>query len=175
MRIGALGYSPYIYNTNYVSAESLDKIAPIDDDLVTSGTDYSSLTDDSLNENPLRRGETSNFMDILSMQFQMSQMNASRLIKPAEETAQSAAQDSRRDQSMGIQTVTELMQETGTVTESAQSEEMMMDLQQDMMADGTDDMMQQMNPATQTANMQIERNLFAMQRAAEAYRVNMIA
>lgn len=122
MRIGALGYSPYIYNTNYVSAESMNKIAPIDEDLMAAGTDYSSLADDSLNENPLRRGETSNFMDVLSMQFQMSQMNASRLIKPAEEVAQSAAQDTRREQ-----------------------------------------------------GMEMEKNLFAMQRASEAYSVNMIA
>lgn len=129
MRIGAAGFSPYIYNTNYVSAASMDKVAPIDDDLVTSGTDYTSLTDDSLNENPLHKGETSNFMDVLAMQFQMSQLNASRLIKPAEEVAASAAQDSRRDQSVGVQ----------------------------------------------EADMQVDRNLFAMQKAAEAYRVNMIA
>lgn len=85
MQIGALSFRPYIYNTNYVSAESLDKISGIGDDLTTSGTDYSSLVDDSLNENPLQRGETANFADVLQMQFQMGQMNASRLIKPAEE------------------------------------------------------------------------------------------
>ena len=54
MRIGTLSYTPYVYNTNYVSAESMNKISAIDDDFVTSGTDYSSLTDDSLNENPLQ-------------------------------------------------------------------------------------------------------------------------
>lgn len=98
MRIGDVGFSPYVYNTNYVSARSMDKISAIGDDLVTSGTDYSSLIDDSLNENPLQRGETSNFADVLAMQFQMSRMNASRLIKPAEEMQQPAAQDPRREQ-----------------------------------------------------------------------------
>lgn len=148
MRIGSLGYSPYIYNTNYVNAQSMNKIAPIDDDLVTSGTDYSSLTDDFLNENPLQRGETSHFADVLAMQFHMSQMNASRLIKPAEEVVQSAEQDSRRDQYMEVQDIT---------------------------ADVADDVLQQTKPASEAVNMQMDRNIFAMQRAAEAYRVNMIA
>ncbi len=152
MRIGTLSYTPYVYNTNYVSAESLNKISAIDDDLVTSGTDYSSLTDDSLNENPLQRGQTSNFADVIAMQFQMSQINASRLIKPAEEMQQSAEMDSRRDQYMKVQepTVPEPMQEEEAVTEPVQNLEAVASLQQD-------------------------RNLFAMQRAAEAYRVNMIA
>ena len=124
MRIGAAGFNPYIYNTNYLNAASMDKVAPIGEDLTTSGTDYTSLLDDSLNENPLHKGETSNFMDVLAMQFQMSRLNASRLIKPVEEAAASAPQDSRRDQ---------------------------------------------------IADVQSGSNLFAAQRAAEAYQVNMLA
>ena len=47
MRIGSLMYTPYIYNTNMLSSNSLSKISPIGDDLVTAKTDYSSFTDGS--------------------------------------------------------------------------------------------------------------------------------
>ncbi len=86
MQIGALDFKPYIYNTNYLSGSSLGKISAIPEDALSAGTDYSELYTDDLNENPLSRGETSHFADVLAMQFQMSRMNASRLIKPIEET-----------------------------------------------------------------------------------------
>lgn len=85
MRIGAVGFQPYIYNTNYLSGNSLGRVSAIGDDLLASRTDYSALLDEDLNENPLRKGETSNFVDILQMQFHTGRMNASRLIRPAEE------------------------------------------------------------------------------------------
>ena len=80
MRIGAADFQPYIYNTNYVSGNSLGRVSAVGDPL-TSKTDYSELLDESLNENPLRKGETSNFMDILQMQLYTGRMNASRVLK----------------------------------------------------------------------------------------------
>lgn len=174
MRIGALSYSPYIYNTNYISANSMGKVAPIEDDLTAGGVDYSSLTDDSLNENPLQKGETSNFADVLAMQFHMAQMNASRLIKPAEEMGQTAAQDERREQSMGVQEVaTEPLQKAESVTDLLRDTDAA-ELLQDLATDGADDVLQ-VSQTGEASSMQMERNLFAMQRAAEAYRVQMIA
>ena len=86
MQIGSVDFKPYIYNTNYVSRNSLGKVSAISDDVLSAQTDYSDLVADDLNENLLRKGETSNFADVIQMQFQMSMLNASRLIKPIEET-----------------------------------------------------------------------------------------
>lgn len=87
MRVGAVGfqmYQPYIYNTNTLSGSSLSKVKPIGDDLLSSGTDFSGMTDDEQqNLNPLRRGETVNFADVIAMQMQMGRMNADRIMKPA--------------------------------------------------------------------------------------------
>ncbi len=85
MQIGALEFKPYIYNTNSVSAGSLDRVSGISDDVLSAQTDYSDLVADDISENILRKGETSNYADVLQMQFQMSRLNASRLIKPVEE------------------------------------------------------------------------------------------
>lgn len=96
MRIGALGamdFRPYIYNTNRLSGNSLSKVSPIGKDLVFSKTDFSGLTDEDLNENPLRRGQTSNFMDVLNKQMQTGRLNAPRMIKPAEGTDMSVVSD----------------------------------------------------------------------------------
>lgn len=83
MQIGALSFRPYIYNTNTLSRASLSRISGIqEEDLTSSKTDYSSLTDMSLNENPLKPGETLNFDDVLEEQMQMSRMNQSRVMQP---------------------------------------------------------------------------------------------
>lgn len=96
MRVGAIGsaggigavnfqtYRPYIYNTNTVSGSSLSKVNPIGDDLLASKTDFSGMAEEEQNINPLRRGETANFADVIAMQMQMSRMNADRIMKPAE-------------------------------------------------------------------------------------------
>lgn len=91
MQIGSVGgfssfYNPYIYNTNQVSAKSLNKVSAIPDDATAGKTDFSSLTGETTN--PLRKNETSNFADVLAMQFQMGQMNAMRIMKPAEDMVQ---------------------------------------------------------------------------------------
>ena len=85
MNIGAISFQPYIYNTNYLSRASLNKVNAISDDLVSAKTDYSGLVEDESNQNPLRRGETLDFAGILQQQMQMGRANAARLIKPAQE------------------------------------------------------------------------------------------
>ena len=91
MRIGAVGfqtYQPYIYNTNTVSGNSLSRVKPISDDLLSSGTDFSGMTDEEQqNLNPLRRGETVNFANVIAMQMHMGRMNADKIMKPAEVSA----------------------------------------------------------------------------------------
>lgn len=83
--IGSYPYQPYIYNTNKLDRSSLNKVQPIEKDVLASKTDFSGLTDEQENINPLRRGETPNFGQILDMQMQMSQRNAARVMKPAGE------------------------------------------------------------------------------------------
>jgi hypothetical protein len=80
MRIGAVGASPYIYNTHSVSSASLNKIGAIGSDVTSGKTDFSGLTSVGENENPLKRGETKNFADVLGMQMQMGMMSAVSLM-----------------------------------------------------------------------------------------------
>lgn len=96
MQIGAISFHPYIYNTNAISGSSLSKISSIGDDLLTSKTDYSSLADESLNENPLKKGQTSDFSSILDRQLSMGRRNASRLVKPREEMPEFPAAEERQ-------------------------------------------------------------------------------
>lgn len=87
MTIGAIGastFTPYIYNTNAVNRASLNKVSGIDDDVTSSKTDFSALTQETTN--PLKRGESLDFAGILGMQMQMSRMNASRFIKEPEKS-----------------------------------------------------------------------------------------
>lgn len=87
MRIGQVDVRPYIYQTNTLSADSLNKVSAISDDLVSAKTDFAELVADDLSENLLRPGQSANFADILEQQFQMSRLNAARLLKPVDETA----------------------------------------------------------------------------------------
>lgn len=126
MRIGATGFFPYIYNANMLQAGSLSRVSAIGDDLTKAGTDYSYLTDASLNINPLGRRESANLFDILDMQMQMSRRNASRVMATEEIPG-------------------EQIPDLGMVD---QSEEIL--------------------------SLQYDRNLYQIQRAAEAYRVQML-
>jgi len=85
MQVGAIGsYSyvqPYVYNSNTLSAGSMRKISGIDQDLLSSSTDFSSLTKTKENTNPLKIGETPNFADILTMQMQMGKNHAAKIMK----------------------------------------------------------------------------------------------
>lgn len=91
MQIGAVGFRPYIYNTNTVSPASMNRISAIGKDALASKTDVSALTSEdakkSENTNPLKRGETLDFAGILQMQMQMGRMNADRVLKPQDEEA----------------------------------------------------------------------------------------
>lgn len=99
MQVGAISFQPYVYKTNAVSSLSLSKVNAIGDDLLASKTDFSGLTkDDAVNVNPLRKGETANFADILTMQMQMGRMNAERVMKPEEEPHPLQVQPQRQTQ-----------------------------------------------------------------------------
>lgn len=81
MQVGAVSMAmpmPYIYNTNNVSRASLNKIKPIEDDLLDTKTDFSDLAKEE-NTNPLAIGETKDFATVLDMQMQEGFQNASRL------------------------------------------------------------------------------------------------
>lgn len=80
--INALSLRPYVYNTNSVSAASMNKLSRISDDVLDKKIDYSELTDESLNENPLKKGQTLNFQDMLDMQMRRGQNNAARIMRP---------------------------------------------------------------------------------------------
>ena len=85
MQIGAVSFRPYIYNASVVNAGSLSRISSIGDDLTSGRTDFSALSDESLNENPLKKGQTVNFADVLQRQMWEGRQNASRIMKPDEE------------------------------------------------------------------------------------------
>lgn len=121
MQTGAISFRPYIFNTNMLSSRSLSRISPIGDDLPAGRTDFSPLTEENTNTNPLRKGQSASFADIFAMQMQTGRLSASRLFKQEEEPQ------------------TEMLPEQV--------------------------------PAAQ--NMRFERNAFQMQRAIEAYEVNM--
>jgi hypothetical protein len=80
MGVGAIsGFQPYIYNTNSVSASSLNRISAVDNDVTGSHikpavNDYSQET-----VNALERGETADFAGVLAMQMQMGMNNANLL------------------------------------------------------------------------------------------------
>lgn len=84
MQIGAVEFQPYVYNANQVSSASLNKISAISDDVVSQKLDYSDLAGETTN--PLHKGESSNFMDIIAMQMQISSNKAAHIMK-SDETA----------------------------------------------------------------------------------------
>lgn len=87
MGIGAISsvsmsYSPQIYNVNGINTNSLNRISPISDKLTKSDIDFTGLVgDDEKQEtvNPLRRGETANFADVLASQMAMGSMMRDKL------------------------------------------------------------------------------------------------
>lgn len=156
MRIGAVSfqmYQPYIYNTNTVNSNSLSKVKPISDDLLSSGTDFSGMTEEDQNLNPLKRGETVNFADVIAMQMQMGRMNADKIMKPAEKTVSEVStavesESSKVPEDAGIRAVK--MTDAAGAAESAEDRE----------AD---------RPVKAAAS------LYQLKHAAFAYQMNMIA
>lgn len=93
--VSALHFRPYVYNTNTLSAASMNKLSRISDDVLDKKNDYSELTDESLNVNPLKKGQTLDFQGILAMQMRQGQNNAARIMKPvgtAQDTEEAAGQ-----------------------------------------------------------------------------------
>ena len=84
--LGAYGLQPYVYNTNTVSSASMNKLSKISDDVLDKKIDYSELTDESKNVNPLKKGQTLDFQSMLEMQMQRGQNNAARIMRPAQNT-----------------------------------------------------------------------------------------
>ena len=81
MQVGAVSMAmpmPYIYNTNNVNRASMNKINPIEDDLLESKTDFSDLAKEE-NINPLGIGQTKDFATVMDMQMQSGLQNAARL------------------------------------------------------------------------------------------------
>ncbi len=81
MQVGAVSMAmpmPYIYNTNTVNRASMNKIKPIEDDVLESKTDFSDLVEEE-NINPLGVGQTKDFATVLDMQMQSGFQNAARL------------------------------------------------------------------------------------------------
>lgn len=81
MGVGAIsGFQPYVYNTNSVSASSLNRISAVDNDVSSSHIKPMSAGDYSQETvNPLERGETTDFAGVLAMQMQMGMNNADLL------------------------------------------------------------------------------------------------
>ena len=80
--IGSVAYDPYIYNTRQISSASLDAVDRISDDATKGGVDFSGVTkaEEQVNVNPLKKGETANFADVLLSQMTMSQLHQSQLL-----------------------------------------------------------------------------------------------
>ena len=122
--MSAVSFRPYVYNTNMVSAVSLNKLSRISDDVLDKKIDYSELTDESLNENPLRKGQTLDFQSMLQMQMQRGQNNAARIMKPAQEslkTEEEPSQVSETEQASGAVMV-QFSQASDEITEIAADE-----------------------------------------------------
>jgi len=176
MRIASLGFSPYIYNTNMLSGSSLSKISAIGDDLTTAKTDYSSLTDASLNINPLGRGESASFFDILDMQMSMSRLNASRIM--SSEDTSSAVDAEMIQQPEGRPEVDMAPADQMEIQEVVSPEDYAADAVSlaDNAVDAADALQDfgPVNPMEEILSVQYDRNLYQMQRATEAYRVQML-
>lgn len=89
MTIGAVSFQPYVYNINAISPASMNRLSKISDDVLDKKIDYSGLAE-AENENPLKKGQTLNFQDMLAMQMQRGRNNASRIMKPAQEETETA-------------------------------------------------------------------------------------
>ena len=113
--IGAYNFQPYVYNTNSVSSASMNKLSKISDDVLDKKIDYSELTDESKNINPLKKGQTLDFQSMLEMQMQRGQNNAARIMRPTQQP-----QEEETTQSSGA-TVTQFDQATARAQENTTS------------------------------------------------------
>ncbi len=99
MRIGAISFQPYVYNVNAISPASMNKLSRISDNVLDKKTDFSGLVE---NENPLRRGQTLNFQDMLEMQMQRGRSAAARMIKPAQAAQEQEGAEAAQTQDAAV-------------------------------------------------------------------------
>lgn len=148
--LGAYGFQPYVYNTNTVSSASMNKLSKISDDVLEKKIDYSELADESKNVNPLKKGQTLDFQEMLQMQMQRGQNNAARIMKSSEQAK-------------------EAEEETAQVSEAAT-------VQFDQAAAGTDEVAASGNAAVMAdANSGNGNISYQMQQAINAYEMFMTA
>ena len=67
------------YNPNTVSANSMDKLSRISDDVLDKKTEYNN-SDVEENQNPLKKGQTIDFEGIVAKQMQQGQNRAARIM-----------------------------------------------------------------------------------------------
>ena len=72
-------YPSYVYNPNTVSANSMDKLSRISDDVLDKKIDYSDMAEKE-NQNPLKKGQTIDFEGIVAKQMQQGQNRAAKLM-----------------------------------------------------------------------------------------------
>lgn len=155
MRIGAISFQPYVYNVNAISPASMNRLSRISDNVLDKKTDFEGLVE---NENPLKKGQTLNFRDMLEMQMQRGRSNAARMMRPAEEETNAAQQTEQ------TQNVTAMFgQENVTGTAQPEKESALQSVQADAQtAFGGD------NTDSSVSN-------FRMQQAISAYEMFMTA
>lgn len=90
MNVSAISYQPYVYNTNSVSSASMNKISGLSDDALTGKVSYDG--NKGVNENPLAKGQSAHFADIMIQQMSLSQANATRVMQTSTEQIQNIEQ-----------------------------------------------------------------------------------
>lgn len=81
MRIGGIGnvYPTYVYNPNTVSANSMNKLSRISDNVLDKKVDYSETALQE-NQNPLKKGQTVDFEGMLAKQMQQGRNRAAKIM-----------------------------------------------------------------------------------------------
>ena len=157
MRIGGIGnvYPNFVYNTNTVNANSLNKLSKIPGNILDKKVDYETNTEE--NQNPLRKGETKDFQSILAKQMQEGQNRAAVIlpfgIAPGEETS--------------MQTATQKTQQTES---TVQAEDTAGNVRPEATAESVP-AVNETDSQNQSQNQQGNQNVvsYQMQRAMQAY------
>lgn len=118
MRIDAVSFQPYVYHVNAISPASMNRLSKISDDVLDQKTDFSGLVE---NENPLQKGQTLNFADMLQMQMQRGRSAVARVMKPAEEAQEqtNAAVQDRENAADAVQFEKEIVENAQNVQTAA--------------------------------------------------------
>lgn len=118
MRIDAVSFQTYVYHVNAISPASMNRLSKISDDVLDQKTDFSGLVE---NENPLQKGQTLNFADMLQMQMQRGRSAAARMMKPAEEAQEqtNAAVQDRENAADAVQFEKETVENAQNVQTAA--------------------------------------------------------